>query len=110
MEIINVHDKTAINNFLDNKADKTTVQASLTAVDTELSSKMAIANAHTKAQTNAFLDAKADDVEFEFEKTLFYNALNAKLSSSAFDNALDAINVTFAGKLSSSILTPRSSP
>ena len=44
MEITNAYDKTAINNFLDNKADKNAVQASLTAVDTALNSKTAIAH------------------------------------------------------------------
>ena len=47
MEITNAYDNTEINDCLDNKADKTAVQASLTAVDTALNSKMAIANAYT---------------------------------------------------------------
>ena len=68
MEITNAYDKTAINNFLDNKADKTAVQASLTAVDTVLGSKMAIVRAYDKVQTNAFVDANVDDVEFEAEE------------------------------------------
>ena len=71
MEITNAYDKTAINNFLDNKADKTAVQASLTSVDIALASKMAFADAYTKVQINSFLDTKVDDVEFEAEKVLF---------------------------------------
>ena len=63
--------------------------AALTAVDTELSSKMAIVNAYIRTEANTFLGAKVDDVEFEAENAIFYNALNTKLSSSAFDNAID---------------------